>query len=474
MSFPDPRYLHPVYSLEVDGIRVKDDYMRLLESVSIEQHWDQADAMTLSFVAWDERLADYKVVGEKIFAPGRSVVVRAGYGSPSHVMGRYTIQPHRFSDSGGKPTLEVTGFDGFARFVGGTDPVDHRQAQTFTDVATAVAIAHGMGIVADTSIEIPRKLRKRRSRRRTEEPNAPRLQKPAGDTDAKLLKLCAAYAGFAAPEVRFLPFNTTEQEVLERTHDLVVVSNWAVWEEAKGTGGDVLFFRKYDRRRQAETEAGPFIFHRRRNDGFTSEIISFTGDFMAGDIPQSVRVSGLSEDGKRIITVEAKLRDRQSLLLGDDRQIIIEDITEKRLGKEDRSKFRDPGTVVIETLSGLQPVKRFNPQTQRREEVIGRETVKTETLRGIGNVEEYAKAWLQEKLDLMTTARVTLRNTKGLELVRPNQSHRLEGLPPEYEGWYRFRVCTHTWSSDLHTVQATAQKTGDVDLAMKTEILEEA
>lgn len=471
MTFPDPRFLNPVYSLEVDGIPVKQDYLRLLESVSIEQHWDQADAMTLSFVAWDERLADYKVVGEKIFAPGRSVVVRAGYGSPNHVMGRFAIQPHRFNDSGGKPTLEVTGFDGFARFVGGTDPADYREANTFTDVAFAVASAHGMGIVADDSIEIPRKLRKRRSRRRTEEPNAPRLQKPAGDTDAKLLKLCAAYAGFAAPEVRYLAFNNAELTVLEQSHDIVVAAHWL---EAKGTGGDVLFFRKYDRRRQAEVEAGPYIFHRRRNDGFTSEIISFTGDHMAGDIPQSVRVSGLSEDGKRVITVEAKLRDRQSLLLGDTRQIVIEDISEKRLGKEDREKFKDPAAVVIETLSDQKPVKRFNPQTQRREEVIGRETVKTETLRGIGNVEEYAKAWLQEKLDMLTTARATLRNTRGLELVRPQQSHRFEGLPPEYEGWYRFRVCTHTWSTDLHTVQVTAQKTSDVDLAMQTETIQEA
>lgn len=471
MSFPDPRYRVPVYALEVDGLPVKDDYLRLLESVTLEQHWDQADSLQLSFVAWDDRRADYKVVGERIFAPGRSIVLRAGYGTPNHVVGRYTIQPHRFNDSGTKPMLQVSAFDGFARFMEGTDPVDHRQATTFDNVAFAVATSYGMGLVADEAPEIPRKLRKRRSRSRVEEPNTPRLQKPAGDTDAKLLKLCAAYAGFAAPEVRFLPLNSTEIEVLQRTHEIVFTPTRFT---AAGTGGDVLFFRKYDRRRQAETEAGPFIFRKRRKDLLPSEIISFSADLMAGDIPQSVRVSGLSEDGKRVITVEASLRDRRSLLEGNFADIIIEDVSEKKLGKVDRKTFKDPGAVVVETLSERRPVKRYNPHSRRREEVVGRETVKTETLRGLGNVEEYARAWLQEKLDLLITARVTLRNTPGLEQVRPQQSHRFEGLPPEYEGWYRFRTCTHTWSTDLHTVQVGAQKVADVDLAMRTQTTEEA
>ncbi|MGE0229462.1 MAG: hypothetical protein AB7U23_13245 [Dehalococcoidia bacterium] len=467
---PDPRFPAPVFALEVDGTRVREDVLSLLKRVQVNQNWDGADEITLQLRAWDEHDARFRIAGEQVFAPGRSVVLRAGYGTADHVVGRFSILPHALdlSSSASGATVTVSGFDGLERLMGGQDPRDLRTAKTYTDCAEAVALEYGFGIVSDAGGEVPTEARSRRNRRGETSEVAPSIRKRAGDTDLRFLKLMAAHNRFESPKVRYVEQNSPLLEIYRRNHDRVVQST----NLGSGlAGGDVLMFRRFNVRRQEAAEAGPWVFRYQRDDLVPASLSSFNANWNGARPALAVRVSGRTPDG-RIETVQARVRDRQALLAGSTDAVVIEQVDTRRAMAKDRQTLGVHGQVLVEILGELRPVKRYNPQTKRREEVIGRDVIR-ETLQvnDVGGLHAYARDYLIARMSLFITASMTAANLPGLHRLYPNQGHRIEGVPDEYVGWYRTMNVTHIWmpNGGTHTVTATVEKLADVEPTITAE-----
>ena len=458
------QYDPPVYQLTVGGMELKDDYLRLLTSVSVHQHWDMADKITLRFRAWDERLAEYLIVEDELFNPGNDILLRAGYGVADHVVGRYTIMPHRVNlAAGAGPEIEIVGFDGLARLVEGQDAANYRSETTFTDVAVALAEAYDMGYAVDESGDIPKRLRKRRIRSRDVMENDPQLVKPAGDTDVKLVKLLAKYVHFEGPKVRFVESGSSRADAISRSHDRANVKPDD--REVGASGGDVLFFRDGYVDRQAEMGDGPFIFRYQPGEGdagYPASVLSFTGSWMEHPAVTSVRMTGLSEDRKKLVTVEASIVDKKGLLSGQSAGVQVTKTSERKSRRRDRDALKDLGQVNIEILSARRPVKQKNPDTGRREMVFGREVVRTETVMNIVDIEEYARNYLRERLVTTLSGNATLAMTPGIERLYPNQRHQFIGLPFGYNGQYRLSSVTQQWKAGQHTTSVAMEKESDV------------
>ena len=467
---PDPRFPAPVFALEVDGTRVRDDVLSLLKQVQVDQSWDGSDQLTIQCRAWDERDAVFRVAGEQIFAPGRSIVLRAGYGTADHVVGRYTVMPHGLTlgEKLSEASVTITAHDGTERLLDGQDPRDLRTAQTYTDCAEAVASEYGFGIVSDIGETVPKSARSRRNRRGETADVAPSIRKRAGDTDLRFLKLMAAHNRFESPKVRYIEPNSPLLEVYRRNHDRVVQSTNLGGGLA---GGDVLMFRRFNVRRQEAAEAGPWIFRYQRDDETPGSLASFSGDWISTRPTLSVRITGLTADGK-VETVEARLRDKSSLLGGDTSAVVIEQVDQRRARTQDRRTLGDHGQVIVETLGERKPVKRYNPLTRRREEVIGRDVVRqTVQVNDVGGLRDYAMSYLLSRAGLYVTASATIINQPGSHRLYPNQAHRFDGVPSEYVGWYRTMTVSHTWAPNggRHSISATIEKLSDVDPTITAE-----
>lgn len=518
-NYEQSEFLQPRFALEIlepggTTIPVRQDYLRLLAQVTIHQVWDGADEITLVFRAWDEFDSDYRVVGERIFEPGTSILFRAGYGNEAlHLMGRFTIVEHAPTFSAGDvPMVTVTGHDGLALLMDNTWPGDYGGIKegtlTYTDVARIIALKYGFGLVADVAPRIPHKGKTVRRAQRgsdgkvlrdttgkkvtTQRKVASRIVKNAGDTDAKMLKDLANYSGFLLPKVRYvegLNFG------LEEDHPVVVGAS----------NRDVLFFRKLSIRRQL-SEAETFDFVWNRGGGSPGTLSMFDPTWNTDNTPIGVRVSGVvtetvgfSKSGrpkvrKRIVTVEAQLTDAQALrtrtnllqraarendptkkaeLVGKanaiEPKLTVVSETRTALRKQDKKRFGNAGTALVEVLDkDRRPVREYDRVEQKkvqtmRREVIGHTFVVTDG----SELRDIAMGWLAARLQTHMMASAIIENVPRSETLYPNQVHTTSGLPTEYEGPYMIREATHVWSpGNGHTVDLELQRVAEVPTAM--------
>lgn len=519
-------------SLEVQGpdggpyIPLKDDYFELIQSISVHQVWDGADELTIEMQAWDEFKADYAVLGEEILAPGNSIIVRAGYGTADHTIGRFDVIQHNPSfPSGDPPKVAITGFDGFHLLMdnnwpgdyGGRSKRDRRGGgiKTYTDVMIIMARKYGFGLVADRSIDIPLRSKKVRVRKRAvrtvpetkdgktklvtksvvlkdafgkpiyqTKTKKSRVVKNAGETDAKMVKDMAGYAGFLSPKVRYV----------ERLAPAVV----AKYDHVEGTTkNDVLFFEAANLQRQ-QSRVGSFNLVYARRDDQASTLSNFEPQLSTKEIPTAVRVHGVlrvpvgkkGKKRKRVVTVEAELtepeqiRKRANLLRRAAREsdptkkaellaeadkigsrITVSKTTRKLSGKRDKKKYKGTaGTAMIDILGkDRKPTKEYDYQKKRKVQTMRRETVgATIVANNDGELEAIARGWLMARLSLYITASGDLENVAGSHTLYPNQVHALRGLPWEYEGPYMIRECRHTWAPQVgHTVSFEMQKVAE-------------
>ncbi|MGB0684937.1 MAG: hypothetical protein ACPGQD_01915 [Planctomycetota bacterium] len=435
---------------------VRQDYLRLIDSVELHQVWDGADALTLNMRGWDEHDADYRVVGERIFAPGAQIIFRAGYGGVLRTLGRFTVvrpQPD-FSEQG--VTVSIQAYDGFHLLMDDTYPGHYGAPPTYTDVALAIARKRGMGVVADVSKPIPHEKRKRRRRtrrgRKTKTVGTV-IVKNAGDTDAKMVKDLANYSGFASPKVRYVETGSPEARALADTHEVV-----------EGlTDRDVLFFRQLKLSRQkAEAERYKLTYSRR---GGLSTLSKFRPDWDASAVPQAVRVTGFVRKTKQVHVVEASITTDELRRTGATGPTTITGRATRRFSKQEAKDFKKGNVpvAVIEILGDKKPTKAYSPadggevQTMRRETLRAMPIVATlEELEGI------ARGWLELRSDLHITATAVVRDVPGAETFYPFRVYETEGLPAEYEGNYLVKSARHVWSGNGHTVDLQLDKVAEI------------
>ena len=493
-------------------VRLKQDWLRLIKEVELEQVWDGADMLTLTFTDWDELEAKWVIMGGKIFDPGNELILRAFYGGKSTTMGKFTIDTHKPQFEEGPPTLSVIAYDGFARLMDNTFPGDYGgqkaskkkggKVTTYTDVMKVVARKYGYGLAADVSprIKFKKKTVRRRKRKngkvvknakgkavRYKKKISSRIVKNAGDTDAKMVKDMANYSGFLQPKVRFVDGRDVAQ--VQRLHE--------VTENLRER--DVLFFRRANIRRQLE-EANTFEL-RYHTDREYATLKSFNPTWKTDDTPIAVRVSGMVRTTvgkkkkrvrKRIMIVEAQLtepqqlRERNALLRQADRLkrsdptkaaklrdrasriqpkiSITKEITAKPT-KKDRKRFKNVGSAMIEILDkDLRPVKEYDRIEKRKVQTMRRETLKATFVVTNGEeLRQIAKGWLAARLATHMTATAMTVNLQGSETFYPNQVHQVVGLPVEYEGPYMIRKATHVWAEQMgHACSMDLQKVAEV------------
>ena len=340
-------FKRPVFALEVEdpstGERTElaDDILRLISQVRLNQVWDGASELTLEMRAWDEYKAAYKVVGERVLDPGTDVIFRAGYGRKLTTLGRFTVSKVEASfPQDGVPHVTITAFDGFKRFVDNLWPGDYGEAagtkdlkrgkdddektRRWSDIAAILAEKYGMGLAADRSPFIPRKVRKGRRKKlvaqevvlsstvkvkrmqqlldATGKPvyeedveiGAKHAVKNAGDSDAQMLKHMAGYAGFLAPYVRYVD-SSNQADLIEWGYTgPPTAGEETPFDILRNVPerGDVLFFHSANLKRQ-EHRAGRFAFRWRGRDGKPATLASFEPTWDTASLPTAVRVHGL-------------------------------------------------------------------------------------------------------------------------------------------------------------------------------------
>lgn len=484
-------------------IPLLDDYTRLIETVEINQVWDGADAIRLTMRAWDEHAVETRVIGERILEPGTSIVVRAGYGRTLRTMGRYTIVSHTPTfGRDRRPMVVVEAFDGFALLMDNTWPGDYgSDVLTWTDVALVMARKYGMGFAGDISGLVPKRVRKRRVRTRRKTPAGKRIYrsrlvrskviKNAGDTDAKMMKHLAGYAGFATPKVRFVESGSDTAAELRLSHPIV-----------EGIEGrDVLLFRRIDVQRQIR-EAAALRFSYLPDGERDSTLETFQPVWNTKDTPVAVRVTGVVPGPPRaVITAEAEvvdaalLRERDSLL----RRAALEADLAKRAElseraqdlagrvvvtrgtrtnvkslrkKRDRRRFRNMGESIqqVDVLeSERRPGLEWDARKKRRVQTMKREVMRSAVIVSTGaDVDRIARAWLETRLQLHITGSASVRDIPGLEALYPNQVHEFDDLSPEYNGFYIIKESTHLWARDGHSVQLKLQRVAEAPTPTQT------
>jgi hypothetical protein len=523
-----PGYEGPTFSLEVQPpeggpyVPLKPDYMSLVQSISVHQVWDGADELTIEMVAWDEFKADFAVLGEEILAPGNSIKVRAGYGKADHIVGRFDIVQHNPSfPAGDPPKVIITAFDGFHLLMdnswpgdyGGRSKRDRRGGgiKTYTDVMIIMARKYGFGLVADRSIDIPFRTKKVRVRKRAArvvvedgrlvtkrvvlkdasgkpiyktKTKKSRVVKNAGETDAKMVKDMAGYAGFLSPKIRYV----------EKLPPAVI----AKYAHVEGTtDNDVLFFEAPNLQRQ-QSRVGAFNLVYSRRDDRATTLSNFEPQLSTKEIPTAVRVHGVlrvpvgkkGKKRKRVVTVEAEitepeqLRKRANLLRRAAREtnptkkaelqaeadrigsrITVSKTTRKLRGKRDKKRYKGTaGSALIDILGkDRKPAKEYDHAKKRKVQTMRREVVgATIVANNDGELEAIARGWLMARLSLYITASGDLENVAGSHTLYPNQVHAARGLPWEYEGPYMIRECRHMWTPQTgHAVSFEVQKVAE-------------
>lgn len=461
-----------------ERILVQHDYMRLVTGVDLELTWDGAAQLSVDFRAWDERTADYVVMGERIFAPGTSLLFRAGYGGRVTTIGRFDVVRHEGGyPSGSHPTLRVVAVDGFARFMQNTYPGHYGTPATYDDVALAVARQHGMGFAGDVSKPVDHKVRRVRQRRgRTAAGKATYratvvptvFAKQAGETDAAMLKRMANMSGFGLPEVRYIERQdvATYQALYPRTSRL--------------GAGDALLFRRlsFDRQR---LDSARFRFDYRGVEGRPASLASFDADWSANNVPLAVRLTGIDPELKALWTVEAEwvvdpvTGAGQRIEVNSEIQNLNQKVhlrgaskrTKRDIQKAIRRARQGEDVQLAATLDILgeytpmevyDPISKGKVQTMKREVIRGMQMVVTRE-----QAEAVVKGWLRARMDTHMTGRGTLENVPGSELIRPNHVYEHAGLASEHTGFYMIRTARHSWAPDgRHTVDVASQKVGQV------------
>lgn|GEM_PF-2640533 len=467
------RYAPADYELTIlDGGNryvVKDDYLRLISSIEIDQAWDGADALTINFRAWDERDLTWRVAGERIFGPGTSLLVKAGYGNRMTVMNRFDIGDHEFSGGESGADTGIIGYDGFAQAVDDEWPAKYGAAPTYTSVAQAMAAKRGWGFVGDRSKPIQHLVKKKRRRTRKGRKTVKyqsEIAKSASDSDAKMLKDLANFSGFHMPKVRYIEADSDVLRRLQSTHDIV-----------QNVGNkDVLFFRRGKLSRQRE-ESAAWKFVYMADAGETSgqgdnigTLSSFDGSWDAGQVPLAVRVTGYVGATKEVTTVEAQVVTDELLRQGFDGPIVVGARSVRKFTKREKKDFKkgNLAPTQLEILGERQAAKAWHPVEKRYVQTLKREVLRAmPIMRTVKDLEALARGWLQLRMDMHIHASATISNVPGAELIYPNNVYEVTGVPPEYDGSYMVREATHKWSADGHSVAMKLQKVPVVPASMK-------
>lgn len=488
------------------------DYARLIKQIRVHQPFDGADTLTIGMTAWDEDIAEYSVVGERILEPGVSVLVDAGYGTRLHTVGRFDISaPVADFPRDAFPGVKLNAMDGFALMMDNTWPGDYgAEAFTWTDIALIVAKKYGMGLVADIPVHSRARIPYRTRTRKPRKGGPPvvvtqRVVKNAGDTDAAMLKHMAGYAGFFPPKVRYIPKGSLLARQMLLSHDVTLHVG----------GRDALVFRRGNIQRQREEvsvllgrDAGVYEFNYRRDDGPHSSLDSFRPTWDTTHIPMAVRVSGIVRTPRpgrsaklEVVTVEAEVvgpalvRERANLLRRAQREtdpdkedalfnradalsgrIAITSERRERFTrksgkkKQKRQRFRNTGTAMIEVLKAeRRPGREYDPVKGQKVQTMRRETIGHSIVASNGEeIADIARAWLQGRLGLHITAKATIANRPGAELIYPGQIHDFRGLPVEYEGAYMVMDAVHTWNTSGHKVEMGLQKVAELPTNLRT------
>ncbi len=472
----DPRFKAFGYDLEIlDGNRsfyIRDDYRRLVDSVEVHQIWDGADELSITLRAWDERSADFVVVGQKILAPGRNIILRMGYGGRRYAVGKFTVVEHQ-PQLGPKPAIRVVAYDGLAKLQDRHWPGYYGTPATYTDLVVKIAAQYGFGLIADASRPIPHRVKRRRKRGKgrgiTSGTVTTVFAKKAGDSDLKMLKLVADAAGFLWPKVRWIDAGSREYSMLQGTELAQSKSTASMWPVVRIDGGassrgrEVLVFERANRRRQSfgQTE---LLFELRRIGGDdTGTLTQFNPRLVTQNVPQSVRVTGITPDGKRLMRVTAEFVDAELIREGLTGRVAVTEQHERVLTKQDRKKFQRQEVALLEILGEKDRVVERDFRTGKTVQTLGAQVLRQmPVVRDAADLRGIARGWLLARIGSMQTADSEARDTPGLETLYPNQFHSIGGVPEEYIGLWMVREVTHRLQRTNHVVSTQWQRIGEI------------
>lgn len=441
---------HPVAyaALEVNGIPLPSAYVQLIKQIQLTESFDGADQLTVEMKAWDEDRGQFRVVGENVMGPGSSIVLKTGYGANLRDRGRFDLNRFEPSFGAAEPSVSLVGYSGLSRLMKNEQPWDFGRPKTYSDAVRMLGARYNMAVEADPSGDIPYKVKqlKRRKRKRNgtraQFSQRQKLIKRAGVNDLTWLKWMASSANFYWPRV--------------------------VYKNGRDT---LLFQAPSSARQRVQTDRRIWRYVTPGEDA-QQTLLSFNPTLNLSNLPRAVRVTGNANDGK-VHVVEAEIVG-QDILRSGESAIRISLRDSRPITKQERQLFTRPGALVLDVLGAQSATTEYNPIKKRKEQMLGREVVKSAVLiNNIGDLEAIARGWLRARLQLFCTGDAEFDNVVDSDLITPHQAHKVDGVSNEYLGWWMVKSVTHVWAPAAgHKASARVQKLQSVPANMKAVSLE--
>lgn len=183
--------LAPRWDLVVNGrAALSEGYRSLVSSLHYETVADGADELRLECVAWDTTSQSYRILGERVLAPGNTVTLRLGYGTELVEVGRLAIVRHDATyPEAGVPSVSVVAYSPEYRLAAYTSPRSFAAPVTAGQVARQLAADHRLVVTSRSVADGPVL-------------DGPRV-KEAGTSDLEFLRGLCAEADFGPPAVQW-------------------------------------------------------------------------------------------------------------------------------------------------------------------------------------------------------------------------------------------------------------------------------
>lgn len=439
----------PVFKLLVDGVELKNDYTRLIDSITVHATFDGATQLAIGFNGLDPETMTYAVVDQRLMLPGREVQMWFGYGAASYPVGRFKIAEMVPDFGAGTVTYELNALDRLADLLREKQSRLIQGVLTHTDAIAQVLEADypwlGYLMVQGTS-------------------KAGDRFKELGTTDLGWMKLCAVADGFGYPRIMTREqYALLQKKVTDRMDDnpVAVLSALALSKVRDhmlvyAPAGDL--YSLGDR----------YTFH--YDPRGQSDLARFKPTLSTQDMPVAVEVYGWTNflGARRLVKAVVEYGETGPVLA---------DITDEW----EQDAWARQQKIRSQIKSGAH-LKLYTLGNQERENLTGGTTTVTgkggrpmtvetkkserEVLNGDGvliptdeDVVTFAKRWFLKRASAYLQAEFSTVNLPGSETVWPNQVHGFEGMPEMYAGKYVVKTTTHRWDRDRgHTVEGTVQK----------------
>lgn len=264
-----PDNLAPTWELEIGGVRLLEDYRRLVTGIRCEATVDGADEIVIDAVAWDERSSSFRILGETIFAAGNEAVFFVGYAGSTRALQRFRLvrEEARYG-SDGPPTVTIRGYSTAHRLVESTRARSWPAGTADSDIALELAAEFGISVAG--------------SKVQATEPRTKARVKKAGDTDLAFLQQLAVANGYGEPIIRYDP-------------DL---------------GEDVLYFRSVSLADQAEMATFYWNPAVGGSEAPTGTCLSFAPTLSLAGVPTKIEVLGFDPVAQQPIKVVLEITEQ--------------------------------------------------------------------------------------------------------------------------------------------------------------------